>query len=414
MQITQHPGADVLELRLVGRLDATWAEHVSDTIEAAVRGGSHQIVLNFSAVEYISSLGIGVIMRHYKQLKAVKGSLLVSEPSRATLTILKAAGLAGFLIGSAPSAAAAPAVATATLAPVVTRPGSTYRVFPQPAAAPLTCAALGDPRKLATAGFSADDCRGVAFRSGTFGLGLGAFGEHFEDCRDRFGEFLAAGGCAITLPTSDAHGLPDYVVEEGGLVPRVEVLYGLSGSGDFPWMVRFDADADGAGKVPLTQLVDVLLEISAGPAAAFVVLAEAAGLVGATLRRSPAGRAAALDLPGVRDWLSFTTERSSERSLALLVGVASRGAPAGAADFLRPLDAAGTLHAHVHAALFPYRPVQRGELPFARTVADVLNAAAPASVMHLMTDTRPFEGVGESDLVRGACWVGALQTIPSQ
>jgi hypothetical protein len=67
--------------------------------------------------------------------------------------------------------------------------------------------------------------------------------------------------------------------------------------------------------------------------------------------------------------------------------------------------------AHVHAAVFPYRPVPRGELPFGKTVAEVLSASTPNAVLHLMADTRPFEGVGETDLVRGACWVGPLQAI---
>ena len=69
------------------------------------------------------------------------------------------------------------------------------------------------------------------------------------------------------------------------------------------------------------------------------------------------------------------------------------------------------MQVHVHAAVFPYRPVQRGELPFGKTVADVFSASAPSAVMHLMSDTRPFEGVGETDLVRGACWMGPLPTI---
>ena len=95
MEITQHPGADSLELRLTGRLDATWADHVSNAIETAVRAGSHHIVLNFARVDYISSLGIRVLLDHYKRLKSVNGSLSVSEPSDVTLKILKAAGLAG-------------------------------------------------------------------------------------------------------------------------------------------------------------------------------------------------------------------------------------------------------------------------------------------------------------------------------
>ena len=62
MNITEHPGPDSLELRLTGRLDATWAEHVGDAIETAVRGGSHRLVLNFEGVEYISSLGLRVLL----------------------------------------------------------------------------------------------------------------------------------------------------------------------------------------------------------------------------------------------------------------------------------------------------------------------------------------------------------------
>ena len=44
-------------------------------------------------------------------------------------------------------------------------------------------------------------------------------------------------------------------------------------------------------------------------------------------------------------------------------------------------------------------------------MADLLGASAPNTVMHLMADSRPFEGVGQSDLVRGACWFGPLGTI---
>jgi len=67
--------------------------------------------------------------------------------------------------------------------------------------------------------------------------------------------------------------------------------------------------------------------------------------------------------------------------------------------------------AHIHAAVFPYRPVQRGELAFGKTVADLLNASSPNAVLHLMADTRPFEGVGETDLARGACWIGPLSQL---
>lgn len=407
MDITHHPGEAGLELRLTGRLDATWADFVSDTLDAAIQAGAHQLVLNFSRVEYISSLGIGVLMTHYKRLRAINGTLVVSQPSRMTLAVLKASGISKYLLAGELQPDAAPAEP----ARVVSRGHATYELYPQPATRPLDCAAVGRPEKLGSTGFEAADCRPLTFGQGTFGLGLGAFGEDFADCRDRFGEFLAAGGCAIALPTSDAQARPDFVVEEGGLVPCVDTLYALAGSGDFPLMVRFDAAAEGPGTVPLSALTDALLDLADGEAVAFVVLAEAAGLVGATLRRSPAAGPMPTTLPDVRDWLSFTTERTSERSLALLVGVATRTTMAGADSFLRPVTSGSTLRAHVHAAQFPYRPVQRGALPFGRTIPELLGASSPTTVMHLMADVRPFDGVGESDLLRGACWVGALHSI---
>ena len=133
--------------------------------------------------------------------------------------------------------------------------------------------------------------------------------------------------------------------------------------------------------------------------------------MGATLRKSPAGAPLSHELPAVRDWLSFTTERTSDKSLSLLVGVAGRDLQGEVATFLRPMKAGSPLSAHIHAAAFPYRPVQRGELPFDKTIADVVGASSPNAVLHLMADTRPFEGVGETELARGACWMGALRTI---
>jgi anti-anti-sigma factor len=410
MDITHHPGTDWLELRLTGRLDTTWAEHVSDTIESAVRAGAHQIVLNFEQVDYISSLGIRVLLDHYKRLKAVQGSLSVSQPSEATLTILKATGLANVLIIDTVTATAA---AASTVVSVV-RGTTSYQVYSQQVATPLRCMSIGRPDQLAGAGYEARDCHSMVFPQGTFGLGLGAFGNGFADCQDRFGEFLAAGGCAITLPTNDPNALPDYVVEEGSHVPCVETLYALVGDGDFPTMIRFDTHADGPGTIGLTELVDMMLEFSAGESMAFVVLAEAAGLVGASLRRSPAAGPLSFELPEVRDCLAFSTERVGDRNLALLVGVASRSTLEPTSGFLRPLGTGSDVQAHVHAALFPYRPVQQGELPFASTLAGVLATSTPSAVMHLMGDTRPFEGVGETEIVRGACWVGALESIATQ
>jgi anti-anti-sigma factor len=408
MEITQRHDGERLELLLAGRLDASWADHVGNTIQDAVRAGEHHIVLHMAGVHYISSLGIGVLVRQLQLLQTVNGSLTISQPSVACRTVLTLCGLAEFFqLDGAKRAEAKLSASVRT----VTRGGATYQMFPQSVAQPLSCTLVGRPERLRSTGFTQADCLPVNFASGSFGLGLGAFGEGFADCESRFGEFLAAAGCAIALPTNDRHCPPDYVVEQGEMVPRVETLYALAGAGDFPSMVRFDALSEGPGTIGLSEFVEALIELSGSDLIAFVVLAEAAGLVGASLQRSPAMRPLSLDLPDVRDWMLFTTQWTKERSQVLLVGVAGRRIPECAASFMRPMKTDAKVMAHIHGALFPYRPVQRGELPYAKTVAEIFTHSTPSTVLHLMADTRPFEGVGESDLLRGACWMGPLRAI---
>lgn len=406
MEITQHPRGALLELRLKGRVDATWGDHLSAAIEKAVHAGSHHVALNCSGVDYISSLGIGVIVKHYKALKSVNGSLVVTDPSKFVRQILNTVGLTSILIDGAETP-----IAVSDTARREVRGGAVYEVHPQSATQPLSCTLIGDPRKLSTTGFSAADCRSLTFPRGTFGLGLGAFGTSFSDCENRFGEFLAVGGCAIVLPTGEHDAAPDYLLHEGSLIPRVETLYALAGVGDFSTMVRFDALSEGPQKVGVSELLTILLEISASSAIGFVVLAETTCIVGARLLKSPALGPVDHAVPGVRDWLSFTTERVSEKGLVLLLGVAGRDVVGEAAEFLRPLRVGSTIRAHLHAAVFNYRPVQRGELPFAGTISDVIAASSPKALLHLMADSRPYDGIGETDLARGACWMSPLKTF---
>jgi hypothetical protein len=42
------------------------------------------------------------------------------------------------------------------------------------------------------------------------------------------------------------------------------------------------------------------------------------------------------------------------------------------------------------------------------SVTSLLGTDSAQTVLHLMSDDRPFEGLGETDLMRGACWVGPL------
>src|SRR4030095_11444381 len=93
MEITEQPLGAGLELRVKGRLDSYWADPLAHRLDEVIRGGIHQIILNLSEVTYLSSAGIRVLVKFYKQLQGIKGSFIVSNPSEPVKTVLELVGL---------------------------------------------------------------------------------------------------------------------------------------------------------------------------------------------------------------------------------------------------------------------------------------------------------------------------------
>ena len=72
-------------------------------------------------------------------------------------------------------------------------------------------------------------------------------------------------------------------------MPELQVLYGAICEGPLSWLVRFEVKPESRA-VGLTELSDACLELAGTPQAAVVIVAESAGLAGATLKKPAAGR----------------------------------------------------------------------------------------------------------------------------
>lgn len=400
MDIQRDKRGELLILILRGRLDASWAGHVSAALDAAVRDGEHHLRAEMSAVGYVSSAGLRTLLTAHRQVKAMGGSFGVLAPSATVREVLELAGLEQLI-----SAAAAPAGAAGP-APARVHEGAAARHelhgVAGAQAGGVRVRITGEAGRLRR-GAGTEALVPSRFGPGAFALGVGALGTDAADNRSRLGELLAAGGAAAYQPT-DGPGRPDFVVTERGFEPSGHLLLGLTGEGDFGLLSRFTPRGD-RRSVPLAALATEALELGAAPAVAFIAAVETAGLVGATLRRSPAAESGAEErfaFPAVRDWLSFTPERSFRESTALLVGLVARpGTPFE--PLLRPLGGEG-LRAHVHAAVFPYRPVRQGAIELAATVRELFDGQGLQAILHLLADPRGAGGAGDSEFLRGALW----------
>jgi anti-anti-sigma factor len=404
------------ELKLQGRFDANWADHVGKAIEAAIREGHHNLELDFADVGYISSAGIRVLLKYHKQLKAARGSLRVAQPPAPVLSVLRLSGLWGLLSTTEMQGAETTASTQASAGEAGVRRwqrgGVEFESHDLGSGGQLEGQVQGRPEGLAAGTLAAAESINLRCATDVLAVGIGAFGHGPEDTQGRFGEALAVGGVAVTLPT-DGSSMPDYQLTEGEFVPELQLLYGLIARGNFSRLLRFEASGSPRRVVSLGELVESVLEELQCPAAAFAILAESASVVGAMLQRSPAlaGGKSAFTFPAVRDWLTFTTERTDERNLVLIAGMAGRSPTPKVASCLRPVGPGTSAHGHFHAAVFPYRPLPKGRLELSEAVAQVLGTESAQTVMHLLADEREFEGVGQTDLMRGACWSGPLRSL---
>src|SRR5688500_8985397 len=101
MDVTRTPIAGGIMLRISGRLDGYWADHLQRTLAETIREGHPHIRLESSDVGFMSSAGVAVLMKSYKQLQRIDGSLVVTPPSPQVRTVLEITRLANLLIRSA-------------------------------------------------------------------------------------------------------------------------------------------------------------------------------------------------------------------------------------------------------------------------------------------------------------------------
>lgn len=389
MEIVRERAGDVVHLRLSGRLDHHWSQSLDEALHDAAREGARHVRLDFSGVTYLSSAGAAVLLKHYHEATALQRSLQISAASARARDALRLMGFVELLLagakGSTRKTLSIPMPLESERATFESRVLEGRR---------SELSLIGDP-SLKTQSSPLSIYRDV------FALGVGALGANHEECRDSFGEFVAAAGGAAYMPT-DGTVTPDYMVSTVGLVPTVQSLYAIAFRGAPSHQLRFEANTADAG-VPLSEIVSACASLAGTSTVGIVMAADITGLACARLRRSPARGDVRFDFPAVREWMSFTPEREFARFSCLVVGLASASPSKSLAPFVRPVS--DEYQGHFHAVVTAFRSLPRGKLPVAEIVSAWFQPRGVLSVVHLLRDARPIEGAGESEFQRGACWV---------
>lgn len=412
IQIERVPQEDGVELVVAGRLDAESAGELRHAVAGEVRHGEHRISLDLAGVTFLSSAGIRVLFETQREARAAGGECLVRVASGPVQKVLELTRLDAILMR--PAARAAREAATPAAAAVLEIEAAGVRLmgFEPPPAGGLKGRLVGSPATLSGAG---DRAERIALKPHGFAFGIAAVADDAAPAAAA-GEVLAACGAVFHRPPREFAAV-DYLIGSGALVPEIDLFTGLVWEGLPAGRAGFEAVGD-APSVGVADLAAALLEQTGADALALVVAGEVHGLVAAELIRplseaTPADHPLAGSSAAAARWLCFSREPVHAGRTAVAVGVVTRGRPDGAADplgeFVAPLGR-GDVGGHLHAVVFPHRPLKRTAADLAAVVAD-LAASEPLAVVHLMVDDRPVLGSGMSEFVRGRSWFAPLALV---
>jgi hypothetical protein len=215
------------------------------------------------------------------------------------------------------------------------------------------------------------------------------------------------------MPSDDTN-VPDFLVKEGNFIPSVIALYGIRCEGNYSHFFRFDPHPAG-NTYPFSQLLGAAFDIAGTSSIAMALVGDSAGLVGASLLRSPDLEKPPRGIfkhPDIRHWLSYTAEPAYAHTLTVIAGIATTEAGTPYLDFLRPYTVDGkSIHAHFHAMPCNMQPLGSGLIDLNDIVSNTIRHSPPLDVLHLMNDSRQAIGSGESEFFRGACWVAPIQGV---
>ena len=92
MEIKQQKEGDVVLLGLEGRLDTLSSRTLDTHLKELIEGNTHQILIDFSQLEFISSSGLRVLLSLGKQINRLKGSLALCTLQDRVMDVFDMAG----------------------------------------------------------------------------------------------------------------------------------------------------------------------------------------------------------------------------------------------------------------------------------------------------------------------------------
>ena len=91
LSVDQHSGVTVITV--VGSIDSADSDALADLLGELIETGQISLVVDLGGMDFICSMGLGVMVKTYTRLRKEGGFLHLAKPQPMILTLIKTTGL---------------------------------------------------------------------------------------------------------------------------------------------------------------------------------------------------------------------------------------------------------------------------------------------------------------------------------
>ena len=93
MELSADKKADITVVTVVGSIDSADSNDLRTFLDDLIEAGQRRLVLDISDMDFIVSMGLGILVQTYTRLRRDDGFLRLAAPQPAILRIIKTTGL---------------------------------------------------------------------------------------------------------------------------------------------------------------------------------------------------------------------------------------------------------------------------------------------------------------------------------
>lgn len=415
MIIESERQGNVLVVILNGRLDGFGSQILEKVLKNEVKDDCEGIVLDMTAVPYLSSAGIRIFVWMKKLMKDRNGGVALFGIREFPKSVLEMGGFVKIIplfetrreaVDSLQRKAGGFSLLE-KLGPQKTETEKARYTLHPSSSAPAVLEVTGSLEKLLLSRLNREDIRELSFSSTDYSLGLGAIGGELDDAYSLLGEMITLHGSVVFVPT-DGNYTPDFFtpLRDTG---KVKIFSGFSISLQGPFHMALSIEAPDEQGISLKDLYQDIFSFAKqhvkgfSGVVAMTMYAIAAGVCSSEITHSPVienappNRGSIMDPENYEEWnYAVTNPRFAGDTLVSFgIGVDLTADlmafPQKTLDslfYIHPANRAGRdLYLHNHGVVFSGIPWHT-PTDINTTVRRIVTDGTFIDMRHLLDETR--------------------------